>query len=74
MTTDNLYTIVNLLDTQLSKVSMDASNKGVVDHLLELRNNILLEVRPDTNFKWTIKNKIALKVVDFFDYQISWTQ
>lgn len=69
MNTDTLYTIIDHIDRQLLKVKLVEHNKVAVDHLFELRNNLLLTYKPDPSINWTFKNKRLLK---FFDKEVNW--
>lgn len=69
MNTDTLYTVIDHIDRQLSKVKLVEDNKIAVDHLFELRNNFLLTYKPDPSINWTFKNKRLLK---FFGKEVNW--
>jgi hypothetical protein len=69
MDTETVHTVIHHLDNQLSKVELKESNKIAIDHLMELRNNLLLTYRPDPSFDWTFKNKRLLK---FFNKEVKW--
>ena len=69
MDTDSIYTIIRYIDRQISKVQLLEANKPAVDHLMELRNSLLLTYRPDSCIDWTFKNKRLLK---FFNKEVKW--
>lgn len=55
MNTETIYTFVKIIDKQISKIKLIDSNKVAVDHLFELRNNLLLTYKPDPSYNWTFK-------------------
>lgn len=69
MNTETVYTVIQHIDNQLSKVKLNNSNKVAIDHLLELRNDILIKYRPDSSYDWTLKNK---RLLDFFKKEVKW--
>lgn len=69
MNTETLHTVICHIDKQLSKVKLIDNNKTAVDHLFELRNNLILTYKPDPSINWTFKNKRLLK---FFGKEVNW--
>jgi hypothetical protein len=69
MNTETVYTIIQHIDKQLCKVELKKTNKCAIDHLFELRNDILLKYRPDPSLNWTFKNK---ELVIFFNKEVKW--
>lgn len=69
MDTKTLHTIIAHIDEQLSKISLSDSNKSAADHLFNLRNDLILQYRPDPAHDWTFKNKRLLK---FFGKEVNW--
>ena len=71
MNTKDISIVIDLIDKQLCSIELKPHNKIVVNNLLELRNNILLKLKPDPNVDWTIKNNQLLK---FFNKEIQWVK
>lgn len=71
MDTETIYTIIQHIDHQISKVQLNKSNKCAVDHLFELRNDLLLKYRPDPSINWTFKNP---RLVEFFGKEVQWVK
>lgn len=69
MNTETLYTVIKHIDDQLLKVKLIDINKSAVDHLFELRNNLILKYRPNPSYDWSFRNKKLLK---FFEREIRW--
>ena len=69
MNSSILYTIIQHIDKQISKVELNELNKNAIHHLFELRNNLLLTYRPDTSYDWTFRNKRLLK---YFNKEVLW--
>ena len=74
MNTETVYSIVQELDYQISQVEKHKLNKTAVEHLLDLRNRLITKYMPDPNVNWTIRNKKALGVINFFNFELQWTQ
>jgi hypothetical protein len=68
MDTENLYSIIQELDSAVGKLSYEEKDQEALRRLLELRNNLLLKYRPDPSLDWTIKNKRAQKVLAHFQW------
>lgn len=71
MNTEIIHTVIQHIDNQLCKVELKDTNKCAIDHLFELRNNILLKYKPNPNLNWTFKNKKLLK---FFSKEVKWVK
>jgi hypothetical protein len=69
MDTETVYTIIHHIDNQLSKVKLDKANQSAVNHLFELRNNIILTYRPDPQYDWSFKNK---RLLEYFSRETKW--
>jgi hypothetical protein len=69
MNTESVYTTIQHIDKQLSKLKLIESNKPVFESLMELRNKMLLEYKPDPKLNWTFKNK---KLLAFFNFEVKW--
>ena len=69
MNTEVIHTFIHHIDNQLSKVELNKTNKCAVDHLLELRNNIILQYRPDPAYDWTFKSK---RLLEYFGKEVKW--
>jgi hypothetical protein len=72
MDTENLYSVIQELDSAIGKLSYEQKDQEALRRLLELRNNLLLKYRPDPNVDWTIKNKQAQKVLKYFKWDKIW--
>jgi hypothetical protein len=72
MTSEAVFTVVQMLDKQLAKVELNESSRSAARHLLELRNQLMIVYKPDPTIDWTIQNKKALKVLNFFDWEMKW--
>jgi hypothetical protein len=68
MDTENLYSIIQELDSAIGKLSFDKKDQEALCKLLELRNNLLIKYKPDPNIDWTIKNKRAQKILTHFQW------
>lgn len=72
LTNNLLYSIVQDLDEQISKIQLHNSSEAAIKHLLELRNNIIQKYEIDFPGKWTIQNPKAQKVLKFFGWELAW--
>lgn len=63
-----MYSLIQELDQQIGQLKLENKSAFVLANLLEIRNNLLLKYKPNPNKDWTITNKQALKVLEYFSW------